>query len=52
MNGDKIVSVFGSLVVLAIITSLVLPGRQTPAVISSFFNGFNGSLKAGIQPGY
>jgi hypothetical protein len=49
MNGDKIVSVFGSLVVLAMITTLVLPGRGTASVISSFFNGFNGSIRAGIN---
>lgn len=49
MNGDKIVSVFGSLVVLAMITALVLPGRQTANIVSTFFNGFNGSLRAGIN---
>jgi hypothetical protein len=47
--GDKVVSIFGSLVVLAIITTLILPGRQTGTVISSIFNGFNGSLKAGMN---
>jgi fluoride ion exporter CrcB/FEX len=48
--GDKVVNVFGSIVILAIITTLVLPKRQTPAVISSLFNGFNGAIKAGIGP--
>lgn len=50
--GDKVVSIFGSLVVLAIITTLVLPNRGTAKVIGSIFDGFNGSLRAGIQPGY
>ena len=48
MNADKIFNVLGSIVILAIITTLVLPQRQTPAVISSFFNGFSGSIKAGL----
>lgn len=47
--GSKVVDVFGSIVVLAIITTLVLPGRETGSVITDFFNGFNGSLKAGIN---
>lgn len=48
MNADKFVNVLGTIVVLAIITTLVLPGRQTPAVISSFFNGFSGSIRSGL----
>lgn len=46
---DKLVTVLGTIVVLAIVTTLVLPGRQTPAVISSFFSGFAGSLRAGLN---
>lgn len=46
--GDKMFNVLGTIVVLAIVTTLVLPGRQTPAVLSSFFNGFSGSLRAGM----
>lgn len=48
MNGDKIVSVLGSIVVLAMITTLVLPNRGTANVIKSFFDGFNGAIKNGI----
>ena len=43
--GDKVVSVFASIVVLAIITTVLLPNRQTPKVISSIFTGFTGAVK-------
>ena len=46
--GDKVFNVLGTIVVLAIVTTLVLPGRQTPAVLTSFFNGFSGSIQAGM----
>lgn len=48
MNADKFFNILASIVVLAMITTLVLPQRQTPAVISSFFNGFGGAIKAGL----
>lgn len=46
--GDKMFNVLGSIIVLAIVTTLVLPGRQTPGVISAFFGGFNGAIKQGM----
>lgn len=46
--GDKIINVAGTIVVLAIITTLVLPGRQTPAVITAGATGFSNSLKAAM----
>lgn len=49
--GDKLVSVLGSIVVLAIITTLVLPGRQTPAVLSSAGSAFSGAIRAGLGQG-
>lgn len=48
MNADKAFNVMGSIVVLAMITTLVLPGRITPQVFQSFFNGFGGTIKAGL----
>lgn len=45
---DRIMNVLGSIVVLAIITTLVLPGRQTPAVIKSAGDAFSGSIRAGL----
>lgn len=46
--GDKLFNVLGSIVLLAIVTTLVLPGRQTPAVIGAASNGFIGSIRAGL----
>ena len=46
--GDKLVNVLGSIVVLAIITTLVLPGRQTPGVIKAFGDAFSGSIRSGM----
>lgn len=46
--GDKIINVAGTIVILAIITTLVLPGRQTGAVITAGSQGFIGSIKAAM----
>ncbi len=46
--GDKVVSIFGTIVVLAIVTTILLPGRQTPQVISSVGNAFSGGIKAAM----
>lgn len=46
--GDKIVNVFGTIVILAIVTTLVLPGRQTPAVINAAGSTFAGSIRAAL----
>jgi hypothetical protein len=35
-----------AIVGVAMATTLVLPGRQTPAIIQRFFSGFAGTLKA------
>lgn len=35
-----------AIVGVALATTLVLPGRQTPQVIRRFFEGFSGTLKA------
>jgi Tfp pilus assembly protein FimT len=45
MNVDKGVSILVTIVILAIITTLVLPNRQTPQVIRSFWGGFANSIK-------
>ena len=45
MNLDRLVTILGSIIVLATVTTLILPGRQTPAVIKSFGDAFTGSLK-------
>lgn len=35
-----------AIVGVAMVTTLVLPGRQTPQVIEKLFSGFSGSLRA------
>lgn len=46
--GDKVVNIFGTIVVLAIVTTILLPGRQTPGVINAGGNAFSGALKAAM----
>lgn len=36
------------IVAVAMVTTLILPGRQTPQVISAFGNAFSGSLKTAM----
>jgi hypothetical protein len=36
--------VFMGIIGVAMITTLILPGRQTPAVINSVWGGFSGAL--------
>lgn len=48
MNADKGVSILTMIIVLAIITTLLLPGRQTAGVTNAFFSGFSGSIKAAM----
>lgn len=46
--GDKIVNIFGTIVVLAIVTTILLPGRQTPGVITAGGNAFSNAIKAAM----
>ena len=46
--GDKISNLLGTIVILATVTTLILPGRQTPAVISAGGNSFIGSIRAAM----
>lgn len=48
MSADKIFNIAGSIVVLAIITTLVLPGRQTVGVVNSIGGAFSGAIRAGM----
>lgn len=43
---DQLVSILGTIVILAIITTLVLPGRGTAGVLNAFFTGFANAIKA------
>lgn len=49
--GDKIINVLGSIVVLAIVTTLVLPNRKTSEVVGAASNGFIGSIQAAMGAG-
>lgn len=46
--GDKIFTILGSIVVLATVTTLVLPKRETASVITAGSNGFIGSIRAAL----
>lgn len=48
MKPDDIFSILGSIVVLAIVTTLVLPDRQTPKVVTAGGNAFIGSIRAAM----
>ena len=46
--GDKVVNIFGTIVVLAIVTTVLRPGRQTPADLTAGGNAFSTALKAAM----
>lgn len=48
MNLDKGFSILASIVFLAVVTTLVLPGRQTPNVLKQFFAGFAAAIRAAM----
>lgn len=43
---DKILAIFSTLAIATVVTAMVLPGRQTPAVITALGNMFSNSAKA------
>jgi len=45
---DSIFAILGSIVVLAIVTTLVLPNRNTAGVISAGGNAFTNAIRAGL----
>lgn len=45
---DKFTSILTTIVILAIVTTLVLPGRNTAAVTKAGFQGFADSIRAGL----
>ncbi len=49
--GHTIANIFGSLIAVAAITTLILPGRQTPAVINAAGNATSTAIKAAIGQG-
>jgi membrane-bound ClpP family serine protease len=49
MVGNTIANIVATLGAVAIVTALVLPGRQTPQVIGSTFTGLSDLTKASIN---
>jgi hypothetical protein len=45
---EKAFNLGASFIVLLIVTTLVLPGRQTPAITKSFFDGASKLSQVGI----
>lgn len=45
---NKAATIIASIVTIALITSLILPGRQTPGVINALGNNFAAILRAAI----
>lgn len=48
MNKDTIAAIATSIVTVALVTTLVLPGRQTPQVISAGGGAFAGAIRAAL----
>lgn len=51
MTGSKLLNIVGAIVVVGGITALVLPGRQTPQVVTAIADGFSNSLSTAITGG-
>ena len=45
---NRVFDIGASIVVLATITSLILPGRQTVPVINALAGGFSSAIKVGM----
>lgn len=45
---DKILAIFGTLAIAVVVTTLVLPGRQTPALITASGNAFANAARAAM----
>lgn len=46
MVADKFFNLLTTFAIVALATTLVLPGRQTPEVTKSFFGGLSGLTRA------
>jgi hypothetical protein len=44
--GDKVVSILGSIVTVALVTTVLMRGSATAQVITAFGNMFSGALRA------
>lgn len=44
--GDKIMAIFGTLSIAVIVTAMVLPGRQTPALVTAVGGAYATAARA------
>lgn len=47
-SADAFISILATLAVVALATTLVLPGRQTPAVVGATFGGLSDLTRASL----
>lgn len=47
-SANNILGIFGSLAVVALVTTLVLPGRQTAQVVTAGSQGFATDIRAAM----
>lgn len=45
MNGSRFFDILASIIVVALVTTLILPGRQTGSVIRESASGFSGIIR-------
>lgn len=46
--GDKIASIIGTLAIAVVLTTLVLPGRQTPALAKAIGDAYSNAARASM----
>lgn len=46
--GDKMFNILGSIIVLATVTTLILPNRQTVGVLNAAGSAFTGSIRTAM----
>lgn len=50
MNVDRVFNIAGSIVTVALVTSVLMRGSQAAAVIRAMGDAFSGSIRAAINP--
>lgn len=50
MNLDRIFNIFGGVLTIALITSVLIRGSEAATVIRSVGDAFSGSIRAAIKP--
>lgn len=50
MNADRIFNIFGGVLTIALVTSVLIRGSEAAQVIRSVGDAFSGSIRAAIKP--